>query len=171
MQVDVLPRDHARRNLLEQRAQREGGHDPLARAAGCAPRAPTSTATTSSSDVAVDRRRVELDVVDAHDLAAVDVDDLLVEEVALEQQHAVETRVNARQPDGIAVGAHARPEHLDRFGRQHALAVGRPDDQIRDARRMILRGDRDFAHASSRGAAGVADGRAEQFGERDKGHS
>ena len=39
--------------------------------------------------VAVDRRRFELDVVDADDLAAVDVDDLLIEEVALEQQHAV----------------------------------------------------------------------------------
>ena len=42
--------------------------------------------------VAVDRRRLELDVVDADDLAAVDVDDLLVEQVALEQQHAVGRR-------------------------------------------------------------------------------
>ena len=58
-----------------------------------APRAPTSTATTFEQQVAVDRRRFDLDVVDAHDLAAVDVDDLLIEQIALEQQHAVRRRV------------------------------------------------------------------------------
>jgi len=39
--------------------------------------------------VTVDRRRFDLDVVDAHDLAPVDVDDLLIEQIAFEEQHAV----------------------------------------------------------------------------------
>ena len=60
-----------------------------------APRAPTSTGDDVEQQVAVDRRRLELDVVDAHDLAAVDVDDLLIEQVALQQQHAVGRRRSA----------------------------------------------------------------------------
>ena len=43
--------------------------------------------------VAVDRRRFELDVVHTNDLAAVDVDDLLIEQIALEQQDAVRRSV------------------------------------------------------------------------------
>ena len=39
--------------------------------------------------VTICRRRFELDVVHAYDLAAVDVDDLLVEEVVFEEQHPV----------------------------------------------------------------------------------
>ena len=73
-----------------------------------APRAPTSTATTLRSDVAVDRRGIELDVVDAHDLAAVDVDDLLVEQVALEQQHAVRGARSAPTVAVVAIGPNAR---------------------------------------------------------------
>ena len=57
-------------------------------------------------EVAVDRRRVELDVVDADDLAAVDVDDLLIEQVALEQQHAVGRRCTVPRR-GVAGGADA----------------------------------------------------------------
>ena len=54
-----------------------------------------------------------------------------------------------------------------RVGRQHPLAVGGLDDQIRDAGRMILRRDRDLAHASAHGAGGIAHGGAEQFGQGD----
>ena len=92
-QIDELPRDDARRNPLEQRAQRERRDDALRRGAGWRRARRRRPTTTFSSDVAVDRRRFELDVVDADDLAAVDVDDLLVEQVALEEQDAVRRRV------------------------------------------------------------------------------
>ena len=104
-QVDVLPGDDARRNLFEQRAQRERRDDAFGQAADRAAGADVDREDVER-DVAVDRRRIDLDVVDANDLAAVDVDDLLVEEVALEQQHAVGRRVAlpaggvAGRPDG-----------------------------------------------------------------------
>ena len=113
-QIDVLPRDDARRNLLEQRAQRERGHDALAQAADGAARADVD-GDDVQRDVAVDRRRVELDVVDADDLAAVDVDDLLIEQIALEQQHAVR-RVYLSQRDGVVAGADGGAARFERDG-------------------------------------------------------
>ena len=110
-QIDELPRDDARRNPLEQRAQRERRHDALRQAADGAARADVDRDDVQQQ-VAVDRRRLELDVVDAHDLAAVDVDDLLVEQVALEQQHAVGRRV-ALPRDGVGRGADGRAARFD----------------------------------------------------------
>ena len=99
-QVDELPGDDPRRDLLEQRPQRERRDDALAETADRAPGADVD-GDDVESDVAVDRRRVELDVVDAHDLAAVDVDDLLIEEVALEQQQAVRRSVGLPCPASV----------------------------------------------------------------------
>ncbi len=90
-QIDEVPRDHPRRNPLEQRPERERRDDALRETADGAARTHVD-GDDVQQQVTVDGRRFELDVVDAHDLAAVDVDDLLVEEVALEQQHAVERR-------------------------------------------------------------------------------
>ena len=87
-QVDELPGDDARRNPLEQGAQRERRHDALREPADGAAGADVDRDDVEQQ-VAVDRRRLELDVVDPDHLAAVDVDDLLIEEVALEQQQAV----------------------------------------------------------------------------------
>ena len=108
-QIDELPRDHARRNPLEQRAQRERRDDAL--------REPPDGAAGADvhgddvqQQVAVDRRRVELDVVDAHDLAAVDVDDLLIEEIALEEEQAVGRR---EALPGAAVGGRAHGRAAD----------------------------------------------------------
>ena len=93
-QIDELPRDDARRDLLEQRAQRERRHDALRQPPDRAARADVDRDDVQEQ-VAVDRRRVELDVVDADDLAAVHVDDLLIEQVALQQQDAVGRRDSA----------------------------------------------------------------------------
>ena len=49
-----------------------------------------------------------------------------------------------------------------------ALAFGGADDEVCDPRRMILRRDGDFAHASAHGATGIADGGAEQFRQGDE---
>ena len=108
-QVDELPRDDARRNALEQRPQRERGHDAFGQAADRATRADIDRHHVQQH-VAVDRRRFELDVVDADDLAAVDVDDLLIEEVALEQENAVR-RVVRRPAASIRSSVRTVPPH------------------------------------------------------------
>jgi len=69
-----------------------------------------------------------------------------------------------RGPSGDALpGADGRAGGFQRIGQQHPLAVGGPDDEIRDARRMILWSDRDLAHPSTHGAGGIAHGCAEQL--------
>src|SRR5206468_5179933 len=87
-QVDVLPRDHARRDFFKQRAHREGRDDAVRQAPDGAPRTDVD-GDDAERDVVVYKYGVEFDVVDAHDLAPVDVDDLSIEQVPLEQQHAV----------------------------------------------------------------------------------
>ena len=146
-QVDVGPRDHPRRDFLEERAKRERRHDALRQTADGAARADVH-GDDRERDVAVDGRRIELDVVDADDFAAVDVDDLLVEEVALEKQHAVggsralpRGRIGFRADRGAAL--------LDRRRREHTLAVSGFDDQVCDAGGVFLRSDGDFAHTSA----------------------
>ncbi len=160
-EVDVLPGDDAWRNLLEQGAQREGGNEPLHqpphRAAG-----PDVDREHVELDVAVGRVRVELDVVDPHDLAPVDVDDLLVEQVALEQQHAVEAE--ERQPRaGVGRRAHCRPERLHGLGRQHPITFRRADDEKRDPCRVFLGRHGSFAHTAAHRPARIADRGAEHF--------
>ena len=66
--------------------------------------------------MAVDRRRLELDVVDADDLAAVDVDDLLIEQVALEQQRRRRTACSASHCAASVARANRRAGRLQRIG-------------------------------------------------------
>ena len=113
-QIDELPRDDARRNPLEQRAQRECRHDALGEAAGSRRARRRPPTRRSAADVAVDRRRVELDVVDADDLPAVHVDDLLIEEVALEKEDAVRRRDARSQLAAVGIGADARAARFQR---------------------------------------------------------
>ena len=109
-----------------------------------APRAPTSTETTVSEMWLLIGHGVELDVVDAHDLAAVDVDDLLIEEIALQEQHAVRRDV-ALPLGGVRVAALTVALHdFTDADRQHAFAVGCSHDQVDDARGMFLRARRRF---------------------------
>ena len=114
-EVDVLPGDHPGRDPLEERPQGEGGHQPFRQAADRAAGAHVH-GDDAEHDVAVDRRGVELDVVDANDLPSVDVDDLLIEQVALEQQHAVGWRVFL-PVRGLGVGANGDAGVLQRFDR------------------------------------------------------
>src|SRR6185369_9815157 len=58
----------------------------------------------------------------------------------------------------------------DRVRTQHALAGWRADDEERDPCWMLLRRNRDFTHPSPRGAAVIADRRADQFRQGDDGH-
>ena len=93
-EIDEVPRDDARRNPLEQRPQRERRHHALGETPNGAARADVDGQDVQQQ-VAVDRRRIDLDVVHAHDLPAVHVDDLLIEQVALEQEDAVRRRDSA----------------------------------------------------------------------------
>jgi hypothetical protein len=167
-QIDELPRDHARRDLLEQCPQRERRDQPFRQPADRTTR-PDVHRDDVQQQVAVDRRRLELDVVDADHLAAVDVDDLLVEEVALQQQHAVGRR-KAVPVARLGHRPHRRAGALDLVVRQHPLAFSGLDDQERNAGWMILRGDGDLAHAAAHHARGVANGGSEQLGQRDDRH-
>ena len=125
-EVDELPGDDARRDLFEQEPQRERGDDALREAADRASRADVH-GDDVQQHVAVDRRRFELDVVHANDLAAVDVDDLLIEKIALEQQDAVRRGVRA-PPRGFRHRAHGAAARFDVVGGQRALAAGGLDD-------------------------------------------
>ena len=84
------------------------GHDAFRQATDRAARADVHRDDVQQQ-VTVDRRRFELDVVDAHDLAAVDVDDLLIEEVALEQQDAVGRDVRSQAAASVAARTVAPP--------------------------------------------------------------
>ena len=168
-QIDVLPRDHARRHAIEKRPQGEARDDAFRQPPDGAARANVD-GDDVERDVAVDRRRIDLHVVDAHDLAAVDVDDLLVEEVALEQEEAV-GRAVALPVGDIAGGAHAGAGGLDGGRWQHTFARRGADDQVGNACGMFLRGDGDFAHTSPYGAGGIAHGGAEQLGQGDERHA
>ena len=168
-QIDELPRDDARRNLLEQRAQRERRHDALAEAADRAAGADVHRDDVQHH-VAVERRRVELDVVDADDLPAVDVDDLLVEEVALEQQHAVRRRVALPLRPRRSPARTVAPARLQR----RLGGSTRSPSAVRTIRNATRVGWSCGATATSRtrpdGAAGIAHGGAEQFRQGDDGH-
>ena len=87
-EIDVLPGDHPRRDLVQQGAQRKRRDETFGEPADGAS-GPDVHGHDGERDMAVERRRIELDVVDADDLAAVHIDDLLIEEVALQQQLAV----------------------------------------------------------------------------------
>ena len=167
-QIHVLPGDHARRDLLEQRTKRERRDDAFGEAPDGAASADVDR-EQGERHVIVDGRRVELDVVHPDDFAAMDVDDLLIEEVALEQQHAV-GHVVGLPARGVARGSNRRAARPDGLRTQHALADWRAHDEKRDARWMILGRDRDLAHASPRGAAVIADRCAEKFRQSDDGH-
>ena len=60
-----------------------------------APRAPDIDRADLQHEVSVATLLVNVDVVDAHDFASVNVDDLLVEQVALQQEQAFAAAVRA----------------------------------------------------------------------------
>ena len=112
--------------------------------------------------MAVDRVGQELDVVDAHDLAAVHVDDLLVQKVALQQQDAV--KAGERKPPGCIVhAADGRAVRLDGLSGKHTIAFRGSNDEERDARQVLLWRDGNFAHTSTDRSAPVADRGAEHL--------
>ncbi len=104
---------------------------------------------------------VEAEVVDADHLAAIDVDDLLVEQVGAEED-LVRTLLEARDVDGPAGEAGARgvePGDL-RPGQEDAASVGR-DDQAGHRRIAVADGDDQVVHLAERLAVGIEHGSAD----------
>ena len=113
---------------------------------------------------------VEVDVVDADDLAAVNVDDLLVEEIALQQQQALGAGESG-PVGGPGAGLDDAVDGLDLGEREQAVFAGaQADDQGGESDGVVLGSQRDLAHTSGKGAGGVKDGRAQQLGKGERRH-
>src|ERR1017187_6591771 len=150
-QVHKLPRNHPRRNPLHHRPQRRRrNHSPQQ-----PPHRPARAHIHRGQlqhDVVVPQLFVDIDVVHPHHLAAVHVNDLLIEQVALQQQHALAARI--RSPiRSHAIGAHASVHRLDGLDRQQPFALARLHHESRYAIGIFLRRYRNLAHFShGRGA-------------------
>src|ERR1019366_215619 len=90
-EVNKFPGDHARRNFGEKQVQYCGRDYALQQPAHRSPRAHVHRANLEHN-VVVPSLLVDVNVIDPHNLASVDVDDLLIEQVALQQEHAFTAR-------------------------------------------------------------------------------
>ena len=120
-QIDELPGNHAAAGSWPAaRAAAPAGTIPFSRRR-IAPRAPTSTAASLSMTCSWPTLLVDVDVVDPHDLAAMYVDDLLVEQIALQQQQPFAVAV--RRPLGRQrADAHAAVDGADGLGIEQPVA-------------------------------------------------
>src|ERR1019366_5271451 len=86
-QVNKFPRNHPRWNLGQQQIQWSRRHDSLQQAAHCAARSNIHTAQFEHH-VVMAEFVVDVHVVHPHHLAPMHVDDLLVQQVSRQQEHA-----------------------------------------------------------------------------------
>ena len=105
----------------------------------------------------------QLNVIDADDLAPVHVDNLLVEQIAFQQQHAFAAGILG-QIGGAGRGVHATVDAAQQFGADDTISARSADDEGGDANGVILGDERNFAHASQLSGVGVIDGEAQQIG-------
>ena len=88
---------------------------------------------------------MNVDVVNPNNLSPVNVDNLLVEQIAFQQQHAFPTAVRTpfcgmgRNPELIV-------NQADGLGGNQAIAVACLDNETADLARTLLRGNGDFKH-------------------------
>ena len=94
------------------------------------------------------------------------VDDLPIEQVALQQQNPVEAGV-ILPPGRVAGGTDGRAARLHVTSRNDAVSVRSANDQKGDTGWMLLRRDSHLAYAPLDLPAGITDGSAEQFRESD----
>ncbi len=97
------------------------------------------------------------------------VNDLLVKQIAAEQKQAFDT------VDGIPVGGGGRgPNAAADLGHrtegQQTVSLAGLDDQESGPGPVLLRSQSNIAHPSAGGAGGVIDDRAQQFAECEKAH-
>ena len=161
--INEFPRDHPRRNFGQSSLQRRGGNHAFQQPADGAARAHIHRAKLEN-DVLVANLLVDVDVVDPHDFAAVNVDDLLVEQVALQQEHAFAAAVR-RPLRGGGGDPHAA---VDRTDARWEAAGGRRGGSSPQRRRCWLEfscGDNVTSRTlPAMRARVVEDRRANQFG-------
>jgi hypothetical protein len=112
---------------------------------------------------------LKVDVVDADDFAAVNVDDLLIKEIALEEEQAFGA-VGGGPVRGIGGGVNVAVNGGDGGEGKNTGAGFGFDDEGSDAVAVFLRGEGDFANVASRRAGRVIHRGAEELGKRQRGH-
>jgi hypothetical protein len=116
-----------------------------------------------------DKVDLKFDVVYAYDLAAVDIDHLLIEEIAVEKKQsfgAVSGRPIGRIRGSFDVAIHCR----DRRKRQDAIAGFRLNNERSDPGPILLWRERDFLHMPSHRAGRVIHRGAKKLGKRQRVH-
>jgi hypothetical protein len=171
-EIDITPGDVAGRDSLEQHVQSGAGSESAKKAADGAPDADVDGLDTqdgvsvSGFDHGVD---LEVNVVDADDFTAVNVDDLLIEEIALEEEQAFGA-VGSGPVRGVGGSVNVGVDCGDGGEGKNAVAGFGFDDEGGDAIAVFLRSEGDFAHMSGGRAGRVVDGGAEKLGKRQRGH-
>src|ERR1051326_4553166 len=99
---------------------------------------------------------MDINIIYANDLSAIDVDNLLVKQIPFEQEEIVQrvyigpfSQRKRRAQLGIFV-------NLDHARREEALAVTRLDHQAGNKIRVLLRTKRDLTHAADESSARVS---------------
>src|SRR5208283_1759554 len=97
---------------------------------------------------------LKVDIIDPHDFASVNIDDLLIEEIAFEEEQAFGA-VGGGPVRGIGGGVNVGVDGGDGGEGKNAVAGLGFNDERGDAVAVFLRGQGDFAHATSRRAGRV----------------
>ena len=166
-QVHEFPGNDARRDLGQQHVQRHGGHHSRQQSAHRSPRAYIHPGHLQR-DVLIHRHRIEVHIVYPHHLAAVDVDDLLVQQVAAQQQKSFRLAGIEWHPLRGAGGRlqFAAFDARDVFPAQQPVALRRAHDKRRHLSWIFLGKQRQLAHPSAHRAGNIYHPRAQQLGER-----
>src|SRR5258706_13347 len=111
----------------------------------------------------------EVDVVHADDFASINIDDLLIEEIAFEQEQTFGA-VGERPVRGIGGSVDVGVDGGDGREGKYTVAGFGFNDERGDSVAVFLRSESDFADLSPGHAGRVIDGGAENFGKRQHSH-
>ena len=135
-----------------------------------APRGPDVHRTDFQDQAVGDGFLKKVQIVDPDDFSPEHIDDLLIEQVTSQQEHAF--RAVALGP--VVVGELARIPPLIEVTdseRQKAVASAGLNDQHRNPGPVFLRDQRHLAHPAASASGGVEHRRAQQFGKREGRHA
>ena len=112
---------------------------------------------------------IQINIIDSHHLASINVNHLLVEQVALQQEQAL-SAFSGSPIRRRGLGPNAPIDRGHGGKRQHPLTVLRFNDQHRDPGAVFLRCQGNFPHTSAGLARCVKHRGAQQFGQCHRGH-
>ena len=167
-EIHEFPRDHLLRDFAQQGAESGAGNQAFEKAADGAARADVHGGELDGKLV-VAEVLVKVNVVDADDFAAVDINDLLVEEITLQQQQTL-----GAGKGGPFGGPGARLDDavdgVNLGDAEQAVPAGTgADDQAGEADGIVLGRERDLAHTSGECAGGVENRRFQELGKGEGG--